>query len=162
MKKLICILTFFISSNIYSQVNNSTEIINWFSLEKAQKYSKKYNQNILIYFYKKDCQFCDRMQNETLSDPEVIKIINENFIPVKIDGYTKKVISFNGDKYSNQQPIEDGYSFRHDLYFNLGSYDNKIITPTIVIIDDNLNKSEQFTGFHPKIQLLRKIKNITQ
>ena len=75
MKKLICILTFFISSNIYSQVNNSTEIINWFSLEKAQKYSKKYNQNILIYFYKKDCQFCDRMQNETLSDPEVIRLL---------------------------------------------------------------------------------------
>ena len=35
------------------------------------------------------------MKKETISDPEVINLINSNFLPVKINGYTKDTIIFN-------------------------------------------------------------------
>ena len=77
--------------------------IDWIPLEKAKKYAKKYDKNILIYFYKKDCPYCDEMNKETLIDITVVNLINNNFFPVKINTRTKDTINYNGNAYSNQQ-----------------------------------------------------------
>ena len=133
------------------------------SLEEAEKHSEKYNSKILIYFYKSHCEFCDRMNKETLNKTEVISLINNNFLPVKINGYTKDTIIFNNKVYGNQQPASSGRNdWRHDFYYELGQYNNSIITPTIVIMNSNHKKVTQFTGFQPKSQLLRGMKQIVK
>jgi len=70
--------------------------------------AKEKNKPILVYFYKKNCQYCDKMKRETLSDVSVINIINNNFIPVKIDSRTKDTIYYNNKAYGNQQPESSG------------------------------------------------------
>ena len=45
----------------FSQGQNK-DYIDWLSLEKAQEYSKKYNKNMLIYFYRSNCEFCEKMK----------------------------------------------------------------------------------------------------
>ena len=145
----------------FSQGNTNNKKINWISLEKAEEYASKYNQNILIFFYKPECDFCEKMKKATLSDPEVINLINTNFYPVKINGYTKDTIEFNGVVYGNQQPKSSGRNdWRHDFYFEFGRYKDGIITPTIVVINGKHEKVTQFTGFQPKAQLIRSIKQI--
>ena len=93
----------------FSQGKTNNKKINWISLEKAQEYSSKYNQKILIYFFKKNCEYCDKMQKETLSDPAIINLINTNFYPVKIDSRTKDIISYNGRNIliNSLSPLED-------------------------------------------------------
>jgi len=145
----------------FSQGNTNNREINWISLEKAEEYASKYNQNILIFFYKPECDFCEKMKKATLSDPEAINLINTNFYPVKINGYTKDTIEFNGVVYGNQQPKSSGRNdWRHDFYFEFGRYKDGIITPTIVVINGKHEKVTQFTGFQPKVQLIRNIKQI--
>ena len=51
------------------------------------------------------------MQNLTFRDTNVIKMINDNFLAVKIDSRTKDTIIYNGKAYGNQQPASSG---RHD------------------------------------------------
>ena len=76
-----------------------------YTREKFQEYSKKYNQNILLFFYKPNCEYCDKMKKETISDPEVINLINSNFLPVRINGYSKDTIIFN-EKYSETNNLK--------------------------------------------------------
>jgi len=138
--------------------------INWLPLEKAKKLAEKNNGKVLIFFYKKNCEYCEKMKMETLNDPSVINIINDNFFPVKIDSRTKDTIIYNGKAYGNQQPASSGrHDWRHDFYAEVASFTqngaSQITTPTIVLFNSKFEKIANMPGNHPKVYLLRKIKN---
>ena len=92
IKRLIIVLLIAVPAIIFAQGGEPKKSIDWINLEKAKKYAKKYNKNILIYFYKKDCPYCEEMNKETLQDKIVINLINQNFFPVKINSRTKDTI----------------------------------------------------------------------
>ena len=142
---------------VFSQGEVKTQI-DWIPLEKAKKYSKKYNKNILIFFYKDHCPYCEEMKKETLNDITVVNLINNNFFPVKIDSRTKDTILYNGIKYSNQQPISDGSTWRHDFYAEVAEYRKRVTTPTIALFNSKFEKITIFPGKQPKELLLRNIK----
>ena len=78
MKKLLLILFVFSSVFCFSQ-GAEKKAIDWIPLAKAEKFAKKYDKNIFILFYRPGCEYCEKMKKTTLSDPAVIKLINENF-----------------------------------------------------------------------------------
>lgn len=161
MKKILSLLIFIIPLVSFSQ-GNMQKGINWIELEDAKKYAKKYDKNILIYFYKNNCPYCEEMTKKTLIDPVIINLINKNFFAVKINARTKNIISYNGKDYGNQQPIADGSNWRHDFYFEVARFqykgEAKLTTPTIVLFNPNFEKITVFGGKHPKQLLERKLK----
>ena len=160
MKKIL-ILFLLCPILVFSQGEVKTKI-DWIPLEKAKEYSKKYDGKTLIFFYKEHCPYCETMKKETLSDPAVIKMINNNFFAVKIDSRTKDTINYNGIKYSNQQPISDGSTWRHDFYAEVAEYREMVTTPTIVLFNNKFEKIAVFPGNHPKELLIRRIKNFVK
>ena len=118
--------------------------------------------NIFVYFYKKDCPYCEEMKRETFSDQTVIDLINHNFFPVKIDSRTKDTILYNGIKYSNQQPISHGSTFRHDFYHEVARFNRNgedlTTTPTVVLFNSKFEKIKVLPGKQAKPLLLRNIK----
>ena len=98
------------------------------------------------------------MKNETISDPEIIKLINTHFIAVKINGYSKDTIEYNNKIYGNQQPRSSGrFDFRHDFFFEYGQSKNRLTSPTILLINGDYEKLAVLPGFRPKIQLKREL-----
>lgn len=161
MRNIILLLSF-IPLLSFSQL--AQKEINWMPLEKAKKLAEKNNGQTLIFFYKKNCEYCEKMKQETLNDPSVINIINNNFFPVKIDSRTKDTILYNGKAYGNQQPASSGrHDWRHDFYAEVASFtqngSSKITTPTIVLFNSRFEKIATMPGNHPKVYLLRKLKN---
>ena len=158
MKKLFFVLVFMpLISFSQGMPSNS---INWISLSEGEKYSEKYKKNMLIYFYRNNCDYCKRMKDEVLTDPQIVKLINENFFPVKLDGKTKKSIKYNGRSYINDVSIEEDpkSSWRHNLFFELVTpTKGNFYWPTIVIIDGEDKKVAQLPGFRSKQQLLRSL-----
>tara|TARA_Y100001935_G_scaffold254025_1_gene261818 strand:+ start:698 stop:1186 length:489 start_codon:yes stop_codon:yes gene_type:complete len=158
MKKLFFVLVFMpLISFSQGMPSNS---INWISLSEGEKYSEKYKKNMLIYFYRNNCDYCKRMKDEVLTDPQIVKLINENFFPVKLDGKTKKSIKYNGKNYINDVSIEEDpkSSWRHNLFFELVTpTKGNFYWPTIVIIDGEDKKVAQLPGFRSKQQLLRSL-----
>ena len=158
------LLLVFICSSLFSFSQGAPKLeIDWISLGKAKEYSKKYNKEILIFFYKKDCDYCEKMKKEVLSDIQVINLINNNFLPVKIDSRTKDIIEYNGKKYTNQQPESSGRrDWRHDFYAEVTSFTrNKTeqsTTPTIVLFNNKFEKIKTFPGLQSKQLLLRNLK----
>ena len=158
MKKLFFVLVFMpLISFSQGMPSNS---INWISLSEGEKYSEKYKKNMLIYFYRNNCDYCKRMKDEVLTDPQIVKLINENFFPVRLDGKTKKSIKYNGKNYINDVSIEEDpkSSWRHNLFFELVTpTKGNFYWPTIVIIDGEDKKVAQLPGFRSKQQLLRSL-----
>jgi len=162
MKQIIILLLIINPLLTYSQGATKTEI-NWITLEKAKQYAKKYNKEILIFFYKKNCEYCDKMKKEALRDMQVINLINNNFLPVKIDSRTKDTIEYNGKKYTNQQPESSGrHDWRHDFYAEVTSFTRnnteQSTTPTIVLFNNKFEKLKNFPGLQSKQLLLRNLK----
>ena len=163
MKNILILLLSISPLFVFSQGGGDKTEINWLSLEKAKKYAKQYDKTIFIYFYKEHCPYCEEMKKETFNDITVINLINNNFFPVKIDTRTKDTIHYNGKAYSNQQPISDGSTWRHDFYAEVATFKLKgkemATTPTIALFNNKFEKIKIFPGKQSKQRLLRRIKD---
>ena len=164
MKKILILIFVLFQTILFAQGGEKLSI-DWIELDKAEKYAEKYNKNILILFYRPGCEYCERMKKETLTDPSIIKLINENFLPVMLNGKTKEPIVYNGKKYINDATIEEDpkSTWRHNLFAELvdpikGNY----YWPDVVIIDPQYKKLFQFPGFQPKAQFIRNLKRLVK
>jgi thioredoxin-related protein len=161
--KNILLLVFVCSSLFSFSQGKKIVAIDWIPLEKAKEYAKKYDKTIFIYFYKEHCPYCEAMKKETFNDITVINLINNNFFPVKINTRTKDTIHYNGKDYSNQQPISDGSTWRHDFYAEVATFKQQgkemATTPTIALFNNKFEKIKIFPGKQSKQLLLRRIKD---
>ena len=155
MRKFLCVSFLLLSISAFSQGEAKTEI-QWSSIEKAQELAKKYDSDMLVFFLRKGCPECKQMKAETLQNPEIIKLINENFFSVMLNARTKDTLIYNGKQYVNQQPKKDGETWRHDLYHEL-VVDGKhqYVYPYIVVINGEHQTIKYIPGFKPAILLKR-------
>ena len=79
------------------------------------------SQKSHFFIHQKGCPYCKEMKETTLSDSEVIKLMNENYYAVMLDGKTKDSITFKGITYINDAPIEEDpkSTWRHNLFAEL-------------------------------------------
>ena len=160
MRKFLFVSFLLLSISAFSQGEAKTEI-QWLSIEKAEELAKKYDSDMLVFFFRKGCPECTKMKVETLQNLEIIKLINENFFPVTLNARTKATIIYNGKKYTNQQPKEDGETWRHDLYHELvvgGKH--QYVYPYIVIINGEHQTIKYLPGFFPAIRLKRSLQKL--
>ncbi len=157
MRRILFVSFLLLSTSAFSQGEAKTTI-EWLSIEKAEELAKKYESDMLVFFFRKGCPECQKMKVETLKDPEIIRLINENFFPVMLNARTKDTIIYNGKEYTNQQPKEDGETWRHDLYHELvvgGGH--QYYYPYIVIINGKHQVIKYLPGFYPAIRLERSL-----
>lgn len=57
----------------------------WYSWEDGLNKAKKENKMILVDVYTNWCGWCTRMENDTYAKDNIQKLINENFVPIKIN-----------------------------------------------------------------------------
>jgi thioredoxin-related protein len=63
--------------------------INWSSYAEAQK-SGSNGRKYFIYFYSDHCGYCKRLESKTFTDETVIKYINANYTPVRVNAGTER------------------------------------------------------------------------
>src|SRR5690606_7291329 len=104
MKKYFILSFVFLSFGLFGQE------INWLTLEQAEVEMKKSpNKLLFIDFYTDWCGWCKKMDTSTFKEPEVIKYINEHYIPVKFDAESKEEVKFRGKTYKFLKPQNGGY-----------------------------------------------------
>lgn len=60
--------------------------IYWYTdLDTALTQSIKQNKPLLVYFYATWCKYCHNMDNITFQDENVIKLVNEKYVSLKVD-----------------------------------------------------------------------------
>jgi thioredoxin-related protein len=74
----------------------SDKNINWVSYPEGLKLAEESGKKVFLEFSAVWCGWCKRMHATTFKDPEIIKILNENFISVTLDGESRDTINVNG------------------------------------------------------------------
>jgi thioredoxin-related protein len=119
-------------------------VVAWMTIEEAMEKSKVEKKKIFVDVFTDWCGWCKVMDRETFSDPEVAKVLNEKFYPVKLNAETKKEdIVFNGTtfKYVETSPGRGVHQFAAALLQNQLSY------PTVVFLSEEFGMIAPMPGF---------------
>jgi thioredoxin-related protein len=116
------------------------EQVRWLTLKEAEKRLETERKPVLIDLYTDWCGWCKVMDKQTYSHDEVVKYINEHFIPVKLDAETKEVLSWKGK------------SFRYDQNYRVNSYalfltGGQLSFPTTVFLPADGSEPQPVPGF---------------
>ena len=81
---------------------SDADSIVWLSYEEASAMSQATDKHIFIHFTTKWCGWCRKMERDVYSQPEVIKMLNSKFAPVKIWADSDEEIEIEGYRISQK------------------------------------------------------------
>lgn len=116
--------------------------VKWMTFEEAVEKSKSEKRKIFIDVYTDWCGWCKVMDKETFSEPEVAKILNEKFYPVKFNAEQRENVEFNGTTFKFVPSGGKGY---HELAAAL--LNNKLSYPTVVFLNEEFAMIQPLPGF---------------
>lgn len=109
------------NENIFADKNNlepqvittktkNNDIIIWDEYDKILSLDPSNNKFFILFFYADWCPYCKKMEETTFKDKNVIEILNNNFISIKINSESKQLLSkknnyINGIYLSRQYQI---------------------------------------------------------
>jgi thioredoxin-related protein len=103
------------------------------------------NKNIVVFIHTNWCKYCHKMQQTTLKNDSIQKILNEHFIFTSLNAENKQPIKFNGHTFKF---IPNGYNVGyHELAVALGSVEGKLNFPTITLLNPKYEIIFQHNGF---------------
>lgn len=131
MKKILVfiVLKLLVISFIFTQ---SSSLVNWMSIEEAEKKQKEAPKTILIDMYTDWCGWCKRMDETTFNNPAIANYINTNFYPVKFNAESRDTV-----KYMDKTYINEGTGNRPSHQFAQMLMGGRMSYPTIVYVDDD-------------------------
>jgi len=144
-------LSFLFISKLASQKADyvPSDQIEWLSLEQAEKMIQNEAKPILIDVYTDWCKPCKMMDQMTFGDADVIKYINQNFYPVKLNAEQKEEISFKGNAYKYVSNGKRGINTIVVAFLG-----NRPAYPSLVLLDQELSNKQVLKGFKEKEDLL--------
>ncbi|MFK7981286.1 MAG: thioredoxin family protein [Saprospiraceae bacterium] len=138
-----------------SKATVDTTKIKWYTLEEATELNKTNKKKFAIDIYTSWCHWCKVMDKETFTDPAVIEYMNEHFYAIKFDAESKDNITFQGKDFKFVNAGRRGINTL--AYFLL---DGKTAYPTIVYLDEDLNKVKKSPGFKKPNQMVEELRSI--
>jgi thioredoxin-related protein len=108
------------------------EGVKWLSLEEAETLNNTTPGNFLFFIYSENCSICHKVLSETLSDTSIIKLVNNNFYPVR---------------FASGKP---GEKFIASLLMNVFQ---KQYFPTIIFMNSQMQPTSSTSGFQTVEQL---------
>ncbi|MDF1545251.1 MAG: DUF255 domain-containing protein [bacterium] len=84
------------------QESSESTGIQWMAYDDGLVKAKAEDKHVLIDFTTTWCGWCKKMEASTFVDPQVVQMLNDNFVAVKVDGDSKKELDIEGYKISER------------------------------------------------------------
>jgi thioredoxin-related protein len=94
-----------------SEEKKSTGIV-WHRYDDGLKMARENGKHILVNFTAKWCGYCGKMNRTTFSNPEVVKMLSEDFVTIKVHGDSKKELNIDGYKITERKLALNEYHVR--------------------------------------------------
>lgn len=133
--KTILVLTL-LHSTLFSQVIN---------IDKILKNSKKSSKNVILYFHRIGCSYCNSMQEFTLDDDEVKEYMDKNYKLIRINVSLKDTITYKGK-------VSGGICLAKRIGYNF--------YPSTLFLDDKENIKYASVGYKNESEFLVILKYI--
>jgi thioredoxin-related protein len=86
--------------------------ITWMEYDAGLKKAREENKHVFIDFTAKWCGWCKKMDRETFKEPDVVKLINESFVPVRVDGDSPNELDVDGYKITEKSLTRNEFGVR--------------------------------------------------
>ncbi len=118
----------------------ATPVITWLAYDEGLAKAKKEGKHLFVDFTAKWCGYCKKMDASTFVDPEVVKLLNSDFVSVKVDGDSEKELNIDGYKVTEKNLSRVEYKVR--------GY------PTFWFVDPQGTRIGPLPGYQPTSNLL--------
>ena len=143
MNRLFFLIAILLGSAAYAQSpETAASPVKWMSFEEALERSKTEKRKIFIDVYTDWCGWCKVMDKNTFSEPEVAKMLNEKFYPVKFDAEQTGDVEFAGRTFKF---IPQGNKGVHELAVAL--LNSQMSYPTVVFLDEEFRMIQPLAGY---------------
>jgi thioredoxin-related protein len=147
MKKILTATLFFAAAMLLSGMSPVTDpveggAVKWMTFEEAIEKSKTEKRKIFIDVYTDWCGWCKVMDKNTFNDPEVAKLLNEKFYPVKFNAEQTEDVVFKGVTYKF---VPQGNKGTHQLAMAL--LNNQLSYPTVVLVEEDFKSVSPVAGY---------------
>jgi len=130
----------------------------WTTFDKiARSGENKENKKYLVDVYTEWCGWCKVMDKKTFTDPDIQKYLDKNFHIVKFDAEQKESVKFKDKEYNY---ISGGKNGINQLALEL--LGSRMSYPTLVYLDENLNKITASPGYKKPDQLMKELEAIVK
>ena len=75
----------------------------WYKYDEGLAKAEKEKKHLMVHFYTNWCGWCKKMDKGTFSDEEIIKVLNESYVPIKINGQSGEMVMVDGKEISERQ-----------------------------------------------------------
>ncbi|HEX2897247.1 MAG TPA: thioredoxin fold domain-containing protein [candidate division Zixibacteria bacterium] len=120
--------------------------IKWLSYDEGLAKAKKEGKHLFVDFTAKWCGYCKKMDGSTFVEPEIVKMLNNDFVPVKVDGDSEKELNIEGYKVTEKNLSRQEYKVR--------GY------PTFWFLDAQGTKLGAVSGYQPATNLLNTLQYV--
>ncbi len=105
----------------------------------------KLKEKPILIFIKADwCKYCKLMEESTLEEQRISKLINESLYFIEMNSEMKEKISLGDEEF---EFISQGLSGKHELALELGSINGMLALPTICLLNKNGEIIFQQSGY---------------
>jgi len=128
-KNFFFILTFLFSIGIFCHLSSksvlggdeekknpsstkSANTLTWYKYDEGLAKAKKEKKHILVAFYTNWCGWCKRMDKNTYGDEGVKKVLNKDYVPIKVNAESKEKVEVNGKKITETELARELYKAR--------------------------------------------------
>lgn len=134
---ILVALGFFIAFFMYRSLQETKPIEvenspDWVTLKEAQVQSASTGKLIMVDVFEIGCKYCRAMEREVYPDSTVRLVIDQGYIPVKLDGNSEELITINGEEMSSR-----------DFAQSKGAF----VFPTVLILDSQGELIKKRTGY---------------
>ncbi len=143
MKRFLFYFNVLLFCFIFSLDSVAQDKIEWLSFEEAIAKNEKEPKKFLIDMWTTWCGWCKKMEATTFSHPEIVKIVNTYYYPVKINAETKDTMRIGGKVYINEFPERR----RNPHQIAIALMQGKMSYPTIVYLDEEVNMLQPVAGY---------------
>lgn len=93
MRFKILAVTFLLMVVLQGHSYCTEENLQWVEYPKVFQTAREKDRPVLIYFYRKGCQYCKRLSEEYFNDRQIEKLMKEGFVLSKVDETVNKYLT---------------------------------------------------------------------
>lgn len=105
MKKILSLLVFItlLTTGVLSAQQTDSAETKWVSMEDALLLARESGKKILIDVYDQGCPYCRRMHSQVYPSSEIVDVIDNYFIGVRVDVNSDATLKYLGQQFTEKQ-----------------------------------------------------------